>query len=1357
PSPVTAKTPVAGRIDGYLAVAPRVLQAGQKHSISVSLFSHKEPSIGEVQLALYREGREVLQTAGTISGRGDLQLDVPLLAEGDYELRLSGQGFSAKSPVRVEDTTLIFVETDKPIYKPGQTIHVRLLTLDGQLRPRSAALTLEVADAKGLKVFKKELHTDEFGMASADLPLSPEPNLGVWKLSALAGKHSAQVDVRVERYALPKYEIQVDLARDWVLASEPIKGTIGAEYSYGKAVKGEVEIKALRYVGVWEEYATLTRPLDGKLDFELPPVQYVSGVPEAGGQGNVQLDVTVREPSTGYEEKTSRLLSVAATPIVLKVIPESVSFKPGLPLSFLILAETPGGEPADADVTVDINYMLGNLDSRNETRQVSVRGGKALLGLTAPKDAISLTLNAYGRDAYTSLAMQAGYSPSGAFIHLEQVSEGALKVGDTARFHVTATKEARNFYYEVIARGLVAFSDVSASPDIEFTLTPQMAPEARLLVYQILPTSEVAADYVPFSVAADYPLSVRAAFSKPEVEPGDPVEITVQTDGPAKVGLAAVDRSVFILAENRLNLQQVFAELERLYQQPQVELHEATFLGKITTRGANEVFRDAGVVVLSNQTVPTGREYELPQVLFEAMPRVAGAAADMVEKAAAPAMADGRGGGAREEGLAEVKRVRQFFPETWLWLDLQTDANGRATHSATAPDSITTWMLRAVALSKEKGFGVGEAQLKVLQPFFLTVDLPYACIRGEELPVRVALYNYTADPQTFTIELEGGDWFDLVGADSASAKVGANALGGAQFTIRPRELGLRSLKVTARSAQSADAVVKEIIVEPEGVARELVENQILSAGDQKDLDMSLPPRIISGSARGYVALTGSYLTQAIEGLEGLLQMPFGCGEQNMILMAPNVFVTRYLRATNQLKPEVMAKAESLMTTGYQRELTYRHRDGSFSAFGEQDESGSLWLTAFVLKTFAQAGEVMYIDPAVVAEAKAWLVSHQNSDGSFDPVGFLHHQELLGGLQGKTALTAYVAIALREAGETEASARAIRYIEENLPKAEDVYTIAIGTYALEMARSPKAEAAYQRLMEHAKEADGGLYWGDELRPLPEPGRGEEILPSPGENRAATIETTGYALLALVQHGDRLNASRAGRWLVSQRNAYGGYGSTQDTVVGLQALTSLAADAKSDVDVTVTLRSGDWSKQVRITPENADVLQLVDVPTGGSVTVEAAGKGQVVLQGVRRFNVPKPAERERSAYQINVTYGTGQVAVNDLITIDVSVRFTPPEPVKAGMTVLDIAVPTGFAPETDSIDRLVQGQPKIKRYDIAGRKVIFYIEDMMPDEALHFSFQARALYPVRAQAVTSAAYAYYRPEMRGESLGGEMVVR
>jgi hypothetical protein len=54
------------------------------------------------------------------------------------------------------------------------------------------------------------------------------------------------------------------------------------------------------------------------------------------------------------------------------------------------------------------------------------------------------------------------------------------------------------------------------------------------------------------------------------------------------------------------------------------------------------------------------------------------------------------------------------------------------------------------------------------------------------------------------------------------------------------------------------------------------------------------------------------------------------------------------------------------------------------------------------------------------------------------------------------------------------------------------------------------------------------------------------------------------------------------------------------------------------------------------------------------------------------------------------------------------------------------------------------------------VIFYVEDMQPDEELRLAFKARALYPVKAQAVASQVYAYYRTDWKGESLGGAITV-
>jgi CD109 antigen len=506
------------------------------------------------------------------------------------------------------------------------------------------------------------------------------------------------------------------------------------------------------------------------------------------------------------------------------------------------------------------------------------------------------------------------------------------------------------------------------------------------------------------------------------------------------------------------------------------------------------------------------------------------------------------------------------------------------------------------------------------------------------------------------------------------------------------------------------------------------------------------------------------LAQTMDGLESLLQMPFGCGEQNMVLFAPNVFVTKYLRETGQLKPEIMAKAETLMLTGYQRELTYWRADGSFSAFGDSDPEGSLWLSAFVLKCFAQSQGIIYVDEGVLNTTAEWIRAQRKSDGSYAPVGFVHHEELFGGLSGNIALTAFVAIALHEAGDSEGAGAAVAYLEGQLDNVDDDYGVALLAYALGLTGSARAGDALSELMDRAKESPEGIHWGDELMPL-EPGMadGDEepgVLPGkPGpftSPPSAAIETTGYAALALLTAGDRLNAASAVRWLTSRRNAFGGFGSTQDTVVALQAITTAAALARDDIDATVFLMTGDWSRDAQIDAENADILQIFQIPAGGELTIETSGNGQVMGQVVRRYNLPDAAEADLSVFDLRVDYSSGNVAVDDTIDITARIRFTPPEPMLAGMIVLDVAIPTGFAPVEETIDALIAESSKLKRWELAGRKVIFYIEDMEPEEELTLAFEARALYPVRAQPVASQVYAYYKPSWRGESLGGRLVV-
>ena len=54
---------------------------------------------------------------------------------------------------------------------------------------------------------------------------------------------------------------------------------------------------------------------------------------------------------------------------------------------------------------------------------------------------------------------------------------------------------------------------------------------------------------------------------------------------------------------------------------------------------------------------------------------------------------------------------------------------------------------------------------------------------------------------------------------------------------------------------------------------------------------------------------------SIKGLEKLLKLPTGCGEQNMLKFAPAVYVTRYLTTTNRIDEETRAKAMRFMLTG----------------------------------------------------------------------------------------------------------------------------------------------------------------------------------------------------------------------------------------------------------------------------------------------------------------------------------------------------------------------------------------------------------------------------------------------------------
>ena len=118
-------------------------------------------------------------------------------------------------------------------------------------------------------------------------------------------------------------------------------------------------------------------------------------------------------------------------------------------------------------------------------------------------------------------------------------------------------------------------------------------------------------------------------------------------------------------------------------------------------------------------------------------------------------------------------------------------------------------------------------------------------------------------------------------------------------------------------------------------------------------------------------------------------------------------------------------------------------------------------------------------------------------------------------------------------------------------------------------------------------------------------------------------------------------------------------------------------------------------------------------------------------------------EKTAEQmfINVDYDRRDLAVNDEITARVQMALLRDRP--AVMVVADLGVPPGFSVETGDLERLVAGK-RIQRFEVTGRQIILYIENMQPKTLLEFTYRLRAKFPIKAQVPPSVAYDYYNPD-------------
>jgi 5-hydroxyisourate hydrolase-like protein (transthyretin family) len=282
--------------------------------------------------------------SGSLPVRFRVPADAPAEAPLVVETESAAGQDRVEQPVPVQRECRLLLTSDKPLYQPGQTIHMRTLALSTfDLAPaRGATVDFLVEDPKGNKVFRQSVTASDFGVAAADFTLADLVNQGDYKLSVSIGDTTSERTVEVRPYVLPKFGVTVSTDHSFYLPGEQVEGVVQADYFFGKPVaQGQVQVVG----SVWDVERTVVVDLRGQTDenggyafgFDLP--EYFAGSGLESGQAQFALEVTVVDQAE-HAEQTSLVLPIAAQPLVIEAIAESGVLKLGVENIVYVLTAT---------------------------------------------------------------------------------------------------------------------------------------------------------------------------------------------------------------------------------------------------------------------------------------------------------------------------------------------------------------------------------------------------------------------------------------------------------------------------------------------------------------------------------------------------------------------------------------------------------------------------------------------------------------------------------------------------------------------------------------------------------------------------------------------------------------------------------------------------------------------------------------------------------------------------------------------------------------------------------------------------------------------------------------------------------
>lgn len=1061
------------------------------------------------------------------------------MALSDWNLMVSPYVFG----LRLEDRaprTETYIYTDRPIYRPGQTVYFRLISRVEQngryFPPDLTELSVKIRNGTGSELSTFTLPLSDLGTASGEFTLGANSQPGYYSL--LVGEDSLLF--MVAEYRKPEIDLTVSLGTEAQHYGEILPTQVDARYFFGAPASGitldwnlYVHSDGFHLPGYrvgtddrrWMQVFSYSDDYWGGLGSSIASGQ---GTTDASGQLVLDLPTTfdlshynALSPLTYTLEVTAtdesgQPVSARAEAIVhredyyIGIRPDAWVAQGGQETGFAVRVVDWNGNSAGERrlhaeyrklewtwSSVSFDYEIPEpvitytpVDSFDF---VTSSDGSARIVLTPPGPG-TFELWITGGEASTTLTQWVG--GAGQPVWSNQPNQRlqltpdreAYHAGDTAQVFVPNPLNQPALALVTLERDQVLEYQVITLPDegslLPLELTSDHAPNVYLSVQLIGKTASGAPDfrvgYLNLQVSPEeLVLNVDLAVEPARAGPGEVVTVQLRVTDASGIPVQG-EFSLAVVDLAVLKLADPFA----------LEITE-WFYGT----------QPLGVRMGMSLAAYAGRDVWLP---------------------------GGQGGGG---GGDQSPATRQKFPDTAYWNpSILTDANGEATLTLTLPDNLTTWQFDLRGITADHRVGQASAQIITSQELLVRPITPRFLVAGDRVQFAAVVQNNTLTELPVEVFLQG-DGLVLEGAASQNISVPANDRVRVEWWGRVQDVAQLALVFGARGGglhdltQPADGAIPVLRYRsPQAFATAGI---LESAGEKLEL-VSLPSNTeVSANARAgglRVTLAPSLGAAALEALEALEVTSDYLTEFTLSRLLSNLATWQIVQSADIDAPDLKEDLHQAIVESLSLLISRQGYDGGWG--WRANETSDVHMSAYAVLALVQARQAGFtVNEYTLSNASQFLEGNN----------FLPHPAVPGWELDRQAFVSYVRMLV---GGGDLDLAQALYRERARLSTWGQALLALTLKELDPG-SLSVDTLFSDLQSAALRTASGASWEDTNRGY--------------QNMSSGLSTTAIVTYSLIKHDpDSALLPDAMRYLMLNRQADGGWSSTYTTAWSLLAL-------------------------------------------------------------------------------------------------------------------------------------------------------------------------------------------------------------